>query len=62
MLQSTRSVSRWVLVVAVGLGTTWAGEPGRAPIKVEPRSQETIDLMAGFAERTGLASDRPPER
>jgi hypothetical protein len=55
-------VSRWLLVVAAGLGITWAGEQGRTPIKVEPHIQETIDLMAGFTERTGLASDRPPEQ
>jgi hypothetical protein len=61
-LPDTRSVSRWLLVVAVGLGITWACEQGRAPIKVEPRIQETLDLRAGFAKRTGLASDRPPQR
>ena len=61
-LPDPRSVSRWVLVVAVGLGLTWADEQGRAPLKVEPHPQETIDLRAGFAERTSLASDRSPEQ
>ena len=39
-------MSRWLVVVSVGLGLGWMGEQEGGPGSAEPRVQEAIELMA----------------
>jgi hypothetical protein len=54
--------SFWPIIVAGLLAPPWASAQTESRYVPDPRTEEAIALMMDFAERTGLASGRSPQR
>ena len=52
----------WLTILLIPFASATAGVPTESAHMPDPRIEQAIALMNGFADRTGLTSDSPPRR